>query len=527
MTKNKPNIFDRLAARWLERRSVSLTSPPQWLLDIYSDTSYSGANVTVEGSLSVTAVLAGFSILMEDTASLPLILYRRLDRGKERAPENPYYALMHDAPNPEHTSMVFREFILGHLLGWGNFYAQMIWDRRGVVRELWPLRPDRMEVWREDGERKYLYTQVQGGKRAFRADEILHIPAFGFDGLVGYSRISLSRNAIGLAMTAEEYGSKVFANGARPAAVLKHPSRLTDEKVIARLRADWSNLYQGASNAGRTAILEEGMDIKEIGFPPEDAQFLQTRSFQVAEIARIFRIPPHMLGDVERSTSWGSGIEQQEMGYLAHTLRPWLVRIEQQLNKDLLLTAERRDYFYEHLTDAMLRTDTAARYQAYTSAITTGWMTRNEAREKENLNPLDKLDTPLVPLNLSTAPSAPGGSAPSSRTGILLPIYQDALRRCLRREQHDLASVIKRGKLDDFYTVDHLDFIALQLAPVVAVHARLLDRPVDIAAVSTETARRICLEHRAQIAQGSDPAAIIPKWDMDPLAAQLADRSEL
>lgn len=448
--------------RMVEKRT-SLSNPPSWLVEYLNGgtQSNSGENVSVGSALTVTAVLAGFTILMEDTASLPLIMYRRLERGKERATDHPYYRLLHDAPNPEHTSMVFREFIVGHLLGWGNFYGQLIWDNRGVVREIWPLRPDRMEVFRDkDNERKYLYSPGQGGKIAFRQQDILHIPAFGFDGLVGYSRISLGRNAIGLSMSAEKYGSRVFQNDARPSVVLMHKNKVGDE-AYKRLKENWNELYQGAGNAGKTGILEEGMDLKTIGFPSKDAQFLESRQFQVSEIARLFRIPPHMLGDVTNSTSWGTGIEQQELGYLTHTLRPYLVRIEQQLWKDLLLPDEQEDYVFEHLTDAMLRTDTQARFQAYATAITSGFMNPNEARERENMNPYEGGDEFRVQMNTEPAGSSEEDSpqrtqsvTKEDREHDFIPLVRDAAARVGRKEEHELRDAEKRwlekGKHEKF-----------------------------------------------------------------------------
>jgi HK97 family phage portal protein len=456
-------------------------TPPGWVVRGWGQETYTGEFLTVEGSLSVTAVLAGFTILSEDTSSLPLIEYRRLTRGKERATDQAYYSLMHDAPNPEHTSMVFREFLQGHLLGWGNFYGQMIWDRKGVVREIWPLRPDRMTVFRDGGIRKYLYRPLKGPERAFRQDEVLHIPAFGFDGLTGLSRISQARNAIALSIAAEKYGSKFVQNDARPGVVLKHPQALGDD-AFKHLRESWSAMHQGVDNSHKPAILEEGMDIATIGIPPEDAQFLQTRQFQVAEIARIFRIPPHMMGDVTKTSSWGTGIEQQELGYLSHTLRPWLTRIEQQLNKDLLLPEERKVYFFEHLVDGMLRTDINARFTAYAQAITNGFMTRNEAREKENWNPLDGLDEPLVPLNMAVA-----GTTPTPRS--IQPLLRDMAERVLRREINELRDAVKRTKdrpekytawLEQFYKSDLRMHIAQQLKPFVEAGYFSEDRADEI-----------------------------------------------
>lgn len=482
--------------------------PPGYVTQSYGDESYAGESVTVEGALSVASVLAAFTILMEDTASLPLITYRRVGRGKIRAVASPYYTLLHDIPNPEHTSMVYREFIMGHLLGWGNHYSQKIWDQSGVLTELWPLRPDRMKVFRENGERKYLYTEMNGRTRAFRQDEIWHIPAFGFDGMIGYSRISLARNAIGLSIAAEKFGSKFFGNGAIPGLVIKHPGKLGDT-AYDNLRDSWNDTHRGADNAHKPVILEEGMSIEKIGIPPDDAQFIETRKFQLGEIARMFRVPPHMLGDVERSTSWGSGIEQQELGYLSHTLRPWLKRIEQQAQKDLLLPDERDEYMIEHLVEDFLRTDIAARMAAYVQAITNGIMSRNEARERENLMPYDGGDTMLVPLNMTTtdkmnesadmvedpaAMDAAGDNADPVEDLIaddepidegkdktktlkkLMPLIKDTVQRVVRREQKEIADAAKRCKddpkrygawLEAFYKQTHPETMRAALMPFV------------------------------------------------------------
>ena len=452
--------------------------PPGWVVKGFGQESYAGENVTVEGALSVASVLSAFTILMEDTASLPLITYRRLERGKERDYNSPYYALLHDLPNPEHTSMVYREFIMGHLLGWGNHFSQKIWDKKGILRELWPLRPDRMKVFRENGERKYFYIEMNGNKRAFRQEEIWHLPAFGFDGLIGYSRITLARNAIGLSMAAEKFGSKFFANGAVPGLVIKHPGTLGDV-AFKNFTDSWNENYRGTDNSHRFAILEEGMSIEKIGIPPDDAQFIETRRFQLGEIARMFRVPPHMLGDVERTTSWGSGIEQQELGYLSHTLRPWLKRIEQGAQKDLLLEHERKSTVIEHLVEDFLRTDIGARMEAYVQAITNGIYSRNEVREMENKNPIDGLDKMLMPLNMTTVEPNPK-TAPAKRNTVRRfdpqPLIADIVQRIERREAHELQDADKRYKnkpekfdqwIEQFYKSDLSEFMKRAMRPLV------------------------------------------------------------
>lgn len=473
-----------------EKRSLSLINPPAWLVESLGQPTYSNEVVTVERSLTVPGVLAGFTILTEDISSLPLILYRRLARGKERAVDHPLYSLLHDEPNPEMTSMVFREIMVGHLLGWGNFYAQKIWDNRGVLRELWPLNPSNMEVARKDGKRIYLYRRMNGTPVPFTEEQIIHVPAFGFDGLRGYSRISLARNAIGLMMTTEKYASRVFANDARPSVALMRPGKALSPEARTRLLESWNQAYSSSENAGKTAILEEGLDIKTIGFPPEDSQYIESQKWGINQLSRVFRIPEFMLGQTEKSTSWGTGIEQQQIGYITYTIRPWTTRLDQQLNKDLLLESEKGTYFFQHLFDDILRPDTFTRMQSYAIAITNGILTRNEVREAENRLPYEGGDEPLYPLNMTTSVHAedqpddePGQDARNQRD--MKPLILDAARRISKREENELNGAIKRYEgtlkaekwtawLEQFYKRDYPAFIVATLQPFV--DADLLSR---------------------------------------------------
>lgn len=451
-----------------------------------SGRSYSDEEINPEKSLTVSSVLAAFTILSEDLSSLPLLLYSRKGRNKFRAYDSIYYRLMHDQPNPEMSSMVFRELMMGHLLAWGNSYSQIVFDKSGNVVELWPLRPDRMTVARKDGVRLYTYQSINGKPETFLSDEILHIPAFGFDGLIGYSRIALSRNSIGLAISAEKYGNKFFANDAKPGVVYQHPGKLSVE-AYGRLKDSFDE-RKSIEKSHESLILEEGMSIDRIGIPPDDAQFLETRKFQVSEIARIFRVPPHMIGDVERSTSWGTGIDSQEQGYVNHTLRPWATRIEQSLNNQLLLPDDRSQFFYEHLMDGLLRGDIATRYEAYVKAITTGVMSPNEARAKENMNPYSGGDTYWRPLNMTSSKdtTAPGDLLPvdNAPTSALQPLWMSAVARVMKRESNDVSGAAKRllakGKsaefrswVEDFYKNDHTAFVRKQLQPILDAQARL------------------------------------------------------
>lgn len=310
----------------------------------------SGKVVNERTAMQTTAVYACVRILSETIASLPLHTYRYTNNGKEKAIDHPLYYLLHSEPNPEMTSFVFRETLMGHLLIWGNAYVQIIRDGRGKVLALYPLLPDKMTVDRTaSGELYYLYNK-DGENYPLRSDEVLHIPGLGFDGLVGYSPIAMAKNAIGMGIACEEYGAKFFANGANPGGVLEHPGVVKDP---ARVRDSWNAVYQGSGNAHRVAVLEEGMKFQSIGILPEQAQFLETRKFQINEIARIFRIPPHMVGDLEKSSF--SNIEQQSLEFVIYTPDPWVVRWEQAIRRVLFSESEKKEYFAKFNVNGLLR----------------------------------------------------------------------------------------------------------------------------------------------------------------------------
>lgn len=374
----------------------------------YLQGSITGRSVTEDSALSIVAVFAAVRVLSEDVASLPLHIYRDLPGGgKARATEHPTYRVLHDSPNPEMTAMVWRETSMGHLLTWGNAYSEIVRNSSGQVVQIWPLRPDRMQVLRDgQGRRVYRYRLPSGEQTDLPPERVFHIPALGFDGVVGYSPIAKARRALEVAMAAEEFGGRFFGNDARPGVVLRHPKTLSDTAKT-NLAKDWEEKHQGLSNAQRVAILEEGMEVTEIGVPPEDAQFLETRRFGIEEVARLYRIAPHKIGELSRATY--SNIEEQNIDHVVSALRGWTVRIEQQANKDLIGIP---GYFAEHLLDGLLRGNTLARYQAYAIARQWGWMSADEIRDRENLNPRPDGHGGdyLVPLNMT----ATGEAAPSN-----------------------------------------------------------------------------------------------------------------
>ena len=343
----------------------------------------SGKTVNERTAMQTTAVYACVRVLAEAIASLPLHTYRYTDNGKEKALDHHLYHLLHNEPNPEMTSFVFRETLMGHLLLWGNAYAQIIRDGRGKVMALYPLMPDKITVERtEKGELFYLYTK-EGTSFPLRSDGVLHIPGLGFDGLVGYSPIAMAKNAIGMAIATEEYGARFFANGANPGGVLEHPGVVKDPSKI---RESWNAVYQGSKNAHRVAVLEEGMKFQSIGIPPEQAQFLETRKFQINEIARIFRVPPHMVGDLERSSF--SNIEQQSLEFVMYTLDPWVIRWEQAIQRALFSSTEKKECFVKFNVNGLLRGDYQSRMQGYAVGRQNGWLSADDIRELEDMNKL-------------------------------------------------------------------------------------------------------------------------------------------
>ena len=350
----------------------------------------SGKAVTERSAMQMTAVYSCVRILSEAVAGLPLHLYKYTDSGgKAMALDHSLYRLLHDEPNPEMSSFVFRETLMTHLLLWGNAYAQIIRNGKNEIVALYPLMPNKMSVDRDENGRLY-YTYYRGSDEAIKNKEfavtlqpsdVLHIPGLGFDGLVGYSPIAMAKNAIGMAIACEEYGAKFFANGAAPGGVLEHPGTIKDPQ---RVRESWQSTFGGSGNANKIAVLEEGMKYTPIGISPEQAQFLETRKFQINEIARIFRVPPHMVGDLEKSSF--SNIEQQSLEFVKYTLDPWVIRWEQSIQRSLLSKDEKAVYFVKFNLEGLLRGDYQSRMNGYAIGRQNGWMSANDIRELENLD---------------------------------------------------------------------------------------------------------------------------------------------
>ena len=350
--------------------------------------SSSGRRVTERTAMQMTAVYSCVRILSETLASLPLHIYESSETNSRKAIKHPLYKLLHDEPNPEMTSFIFRETLMTHLLLWGNAYAQIIRNGKGEVLALYPLMPDRMRVDRDEyGQLYYEYmlsdsdaNAKESGTVRLSTQDILHIPGLGFDGLVGYSPIAMAKNAIGMAIATEEYGAAFFANGATPSGILTHPGVIKNPEAM---RESWSKGF-GGRNSHKVAILEEGMNYTPISIAPNEAQFLETRKFQLNEIARIFRVPPHMVGDLEKSSF--SNIEQQSLEFVKYTLDPWVSRFEQAMTRRLLTDDEKKKYYIKFNVDGLMRGDYQSRMNGYATARQNGWMSANDIRALENLD---------------------------------------------------------------------------------------------------------------------------------------------
>jgi HK97 family phage portal protein len=487
-----------IISRLLERRYSLADMDRDMDLAVMGRNTATGLKITEKTALESVAVFACVRILSETLASVPLPLYKRITvRSKRRAHEHPLYTLLHDAPNPEMDSFNFREALMVHLVLWGNAYAEIDWNMNtGRPQALWPLLPNKMRVKREKGNLFYYYRLPNGTEKIFPALNIFHIPGLGFDGLIGYSPIHMAREAIGLSLATEEFGARFFGNSANPSLGLEHPGKLSTE-AHDRLKKSVEEAYTGLSNQHRIMILEEGMKASKFTIPPEDAQFLETRKFQTNEIARFFRIPPHLIGDLEHATY--SNIEEQSLEFVVYTMRPWFVRWEQAINRKLLWPDERKDYFAEFLAEGLLRGDVKSRYTAYSVGRQWGWLSANDVRELENMDPLpeDQGNIYYMPMNMVSAKSeqekkneiaslrSQRQEERSSQAAIqrhqtaqsYKRIFEDAVQRVVKRETDNVLRAAKKylatrssadfdAWLEDFYR-DFPEFISKQVEPAL------------------------------------------------------------
>lgn len=386
-------IFDRLFAAAADEGQPPGPLDDYWYLPFQSGASETGLRISPEEAMRCSAVYASVMLLAQTVASLPLFVFRRGEDGisKRRATNHPLYDLLHARPNHWQSSFEFREMMQRNLALHGNAYAVIVAGPRGMVDALVPLHPNRVRVYLLDsGRLRYEHQARDGSTAKYTQDEILHLRGLSSDGYVGASPIEQLPEAVALSLAAEAYGARFFKNNARPTGVIEFASFFKDKEAKQKFIQAFQEAYSGP-NMHRTAVLEHGMTYKPIGMTHDDAQLIEIRKLQVEEIARIYNIPLPYLKDDTKSNFANS--EQKAIDFVVHTIRPWLVRWEQAYARALILRPDR--FFAEHLVEGLQRGDIKSRYEAYGRAITAGWMTRNEARSRENLNPLPGLDEPL------------------------------------------------------------------------------------------------------------------------------------
>lgn len=369
-----------------------LDEPPNWFYSwIGAGPSKSGVSVSNESAKRFSAVFACIRVLSETLASMPIILYRDKklgdkSSGKDRAVDHPLYDILHNAPNNEMPSFMLKETLMNHICSSGNGYAQIQRSRRGSVISLNILPWTAVEVTRNPTTYEIEYLTNDRGKYiTLNPEEVFHIPGLGFDGIKGYSPIKMAREAVGLGLAAEEFAARFYGNGTHLGGILRHPGTLS-ESAHKNLKEDFQNKYKGLSNSHEVPILEEGMEFQQLGIKPEEAQFIETRKFQIEEIARIYRVPMHLLQNLDRSTN--NNIEHQSLEFVMYTMLPWFTRWEQFINFRLLTREERQQgYFAEFLINALLRGDTQARAEMLHKMRQDGVINADEWRELENMNP--------------------------------------------------------------------------------------------------------------------------------------------
>lgn len=519
-----------------DRRAVSVVDPKLWRSG-QANNVLAGINVTPETAMNFSAVFAAHKILAESKAMLPLMLFERLQpRGKAPAKKHPLYPILHDVANKEMDSYLVSEVLTGNLVGRGSSYAKIDYDSRGRITALWPIPTGRVTKRRnQQMELVFDVAMPSGQTKTYRRDEIFWLRGFSPDGINTYTPIQLQAQGIGLALAAEGYGATFYGNGARPGGVLQSDVLLSD-KAYNRVKESWQDTHGGVSNSNKVAILEEGLKWQDTSMPNEDAQFLQTRIFQVEEIARWYRIPNMMLNMSGANSTYAS-VEAYGLQFVIYTLYPWLVRWEKAVSMQLLLESEREKYFAEHIMAAILRGDTTSRFAAYGTGRQWGWLSVNDIRDLENMNPIDGGDVYLQPSNMVNA------NDPMKIQRSYLPVLADSIARVLRREGNDVRAAVarvlaKQGAesfvdwMGEFYR-EHQGWMVQQLTPTMRSLAEMMGDGMDLSAVDLrmgESLRLFALRHCNQAQERiksalheSDPARAV-EFELEKYTAQHAER---
>lgn len=536
-----------------ERRGdpTTLLNPAQWFIDWLTGgggLTKAGVSVSEQTALSISAVWGCVRAIAEDVAKVPLEVLEELAPDESTpVPGHPLHRLLNIEPNDEMDAFLFREALTAHCLGWGNAYAEIERTNGGRPVALWPMEPSctfpRRVYDSADGYGRIVYDYNGQDRRArgIPAEDVLHVRGLGFDGRVGYSVIRVARESLGMTLAAERFGAAFFGNGARPSGALKHPGKLS-EQAAKNLRASWAEMNAGVDNAGKPAILEEGMEWASFTIPPEDAQFLQTRAHQVLEVCRWFRFPPHKLADLSRATF--SNIEHQSLNYADDTLGGWFRRWEAEGRRKLFAPAESR-LKLEHNEAELKRGDLKSRYDAYAVGRQWGWLTANDVLRMEGRNPLPENigGFTLAPINMTKpellegfaklgvagklAESKDQQRARSAAVGAAVtraftPAIEQALRSSLRVEADRARRAQARGDLRSWsakFYEEHREEVRGRLFPAVESLAGAIraacDGELDVAATVEDLARAHCEQSRREIESlsGDQAEAQLAGWE--------------
>jgi len=428
--------------QWMQKffNNSSLAAPEPWLSDALVRKSNSGQVVTEETALKVSAVYACTRVIAESVAQLPLNIYRKENNGDSAVDsKHPLQTLLHDMPNSEMSAFDLHDFNISKILFRGTSYTQINRTGVGKVGELIPLT-GRVKVDRDSrGKLYYFHTTLSGTEEVLRAEQVWRIPGLSIDGITGLTPIGLARESIGMALASDEHGSRMLANGAVVPSVVEIPDALSDQ-AYERVKQHFNENHVGTMNAGKPMLLEEGLKFKNIGLNNVDAQFLENRKYQVIDITRWYRVPPHMIGELDNATF--SNIEHQGIYFLTHTLNVWLKRYTQSIYRDLLTPAERQTHFADFVVEALLRADSESRFDAYVKQIQNSMLTPNEARVKENLPREEGLDVFYSPGNLMTAEQRESTVRQEN-------LIRNAHRRLISKEKQSLTTAAKKNKGDE------------------------------------------------------------------------------
>lgn len=525
-------ILSRLEHRATYRSEGTLANPGSWLSAGGTET-IAGIAVDEDVAMTFPPFWAGVVAIAESISSLPLKLYRRLPRGREEAIDRYEYHLVHQSPNDEMVAMSWRQAMIIHALVWGNHYGKVTFDGAGRIASIVPILPELVSVERTKDTAARLFYRVNtvgGSPVVLWPEEVIHIPGPSLNGILGVRPVGLAKEAIGAALASTYFGAAFFGNGSWFGGFLEHPAKLSD-KAMSRLRETIAASHTGVKKAMKLKILEEGMKYHEVGVDPENAQLVETNQEHVAAAARINRIPPHRIGDLRRATF--SNIEHQGIDYVVHTLRPWLVRIEQELNRKLLSKSQQKELYFQHRVEGLLRGDQKARYESHAIGRQFGWLSANDVREMEDMNSIgEQGDQYMVPLNMVAADQLLLEPKPKPETAppeveepeseevqaakakptrnlerlsaryqrAFLPIFYRDLQRILTKESNALGLEWKRAQGSDFlraafeFFEKHRAFVAQQIEPAVRGLLEMMvpDLTTEDLAARTEIAAAEC-----------------------------------